>query len=50
MAVQSAIQTQPSSSTSTVSTSKEKQFHSVEEYRRALESFETPKVVREPIF
>uniref|UniRef100_A0A1I8B7L4 Serine/threonine-protein phosphatase 4 regulatory subunit 2 n=1 Tax=Meloidogyne hapla TaxID=6305 RepID=A0A1I8B7L4_MELHA len=41
MAVQATVQ--PSSSNSTVSTSKEKQFHSVEEYRRALENFEAPK-------
>ncbi|CAK5089018.1 unnamed protein product [Meloidogyne enterolobii] len=44
MAVQANVQTQPSSSTSTVSTSKEKQFHSVEEYRKALENFEAPNV------
>ncbi|CAK5020207.1 unnamed protein product [Meloidogyne enterolobii] len=44
MAVQANVQTQPSSSTSTVSTSKEKQFHSVEEYRKALEKFEAPNV------
>jgi hypothetical protein len=47
MAIQSTVKTQPSSSTSTVSTSKEKQFHPVEEYRKAFESFEVPKVVCE---
>lgn len=31
--------------TTTVSTSKEKHFHSVEDYRRALEGFVAPKMV-----